>query len=105
VEAGDQFDRIVIDTPPVNAVSDTFILLPLAQIICLVVRAGKTPRHAVMRAVELMARAGVPPTGIVLNFLPQHSGYRYYYHYSPRNGYKSAGVYGENYPAKLPLNT
>jgi polysaccharide biosynthesis transport protein len=104
-EAGDQFDRIVIDTPPVNAVSDTFILLPLAQIICLVVRAGRTPKHAIMRAVELMARAGVPPTGIVLNFLPQHGGFRCYYHYSPRNGYKSQGVYGSNYPAKLPLNT
>ncbi|EEF63156.1 GumC family protein [Pedosphaera parvula] len=105
LEASNQFDRIVIDTPPINAVSDTFILLPLAQIICLVVRAGKTPKHAIMRAVELMARANVPPTGIVLNFLPQHSGYRYYYHYTPRNGYKSIGVYGNDYPAKIPLNT
>ncbi|MDB6121283.1 MAG: Capsular exopolysaccharide family [Pedosphaera sp.] len=99
-EAGQEYDHIVIDTPPINAVSDTFLILPLAHIICLVVRAGKTPQRAILRAVELMSRANFSPAGIVLNFLPPRSGLEYYYHYSPRNGYKSEGVYGVNYPPK-----
>ena len=40
------FDRIVIDSPPVNAVSDVLLIAALAQATCLVVRAGKTPKKA-----------------------------------------------------------
>lgn len=91
-EAGQRFDRIIIDTAPINAVSDSFLVLHLAQIICLVVRSGKTSRRAIMRAVELMARANVPPSGIVLNYLPKRSGGHYYY--APKNGYSSKKASG-----------
>ena len=38
------FDRVVIDSPPVNAVSDVLLIAGFAQATCLVVRAGKTPK-------------------------------------------------------------
>lgn len=86
-EAAREFDRVIIDTAPINAVSDAFIIFPLADIVCLVVRTGKTPKSAVQRAIQLMARAHVPPSGIVLNFLPKRSGRGYYNYYSADYSY------------------
>ena len=94
LEASKKYDRVVLDTAPLNAVSDTFLLLPLAQIVFLVVRAGKTPRRALLRALELVGRSAPLPDGVLLNFLPKQSGYGYYYYYSPNDGYRSKGVYG-----------
>jgi polysaccharide biosynthesis transport protein len=93
-EASANFDRVIIDTAPINAVSDSFLVLPLADVICLVVRSRRTPQRAVQRAIELMVRANVPPSGIVLNFLPARGG-NGYYHYAPQYGYNN-GVYGTN---------
>ena len=86
-----QFDRIVIDSAPVNAVSDPLLLVKWAHIVCLVVHAGKTPRRAVVRACRKLAEAGSRPVGFILNRLPQNSGTGYYYHYH------SSGDYGKVY--------
>jgi len=88
------YDRIVIDTPPINAVSDTMYLLDLADVICLVIRSGRTPKKAIGRAIQVMERSGESPSGIVLNFLPEHTGYGYHYYYSYNNYYGVKGVYG-----------
>ena len=40
------FDRIILDTPPINAVSDALPLVKFATSTCLVVRAGSTPAKA-----------------------------------------------------------
>jgi len=86
-EATAQFDRVVIDTAPINAVSDTLLILPFVDQVCLVVKSGKTPHRAVKRAVDVMTRANVEPSGIVLNYLPQTSGRGYYYYYAPHYEY------------------
>ena len=83
-ELSRDYDQIIIDTPPVLAVSDAFMILPLADTICLVVRTGKTPRRIINRALDLMMRANIPPSGIVLNFLPRSSGRGFYYYGSDR---------------------
>lgn len=80
--AGTRFDRIVIDSAPINCVGDTLLILPLVSLSFLVVRAGKTPRRAVRRAIELMARSHQAPNGIILNFMPSRLGFGYYYSYS-----------------------
>ena len=91
-EANRSFDRVVIDSAPVLAVSDTLIITPYIQSLCLVVRSGHTPRNAVQRAVSLLAGVGNRPVGVVLNRLPRHSGISYYYYYSD-HGY-GGSVYG-----------
>jgi len=45
-----QFDRIVVDTPPASPLADVGVLSPLIDGIVLVVRAGRTPRPAIDRA-------------------------------------------------------
>jgi capsular exopolysaccharide synthesis family protein len=87
-----KYDRLVIDTAPVNAVSDSLLLLKHVQSVCLVIHAGKTPRKAVMRAVQRLTESGLRPAGFVLNRLPPHGGANYYYHYSA--GEYGKGVYG-----------
>lgn len=91
-EAATQYDRVVIDTAPINAVSDTLLLVSSVQAVILVVRAAKTPRKAVARARLKLVEAGAPLAGLVLNQLPTTGGRDYYYHYS--HGSYGAGVYG-----------
>ncbi len=87
------FDRIVIDTAPVNVVSDTLNIVACASVICLVVRSNSTSRKAVQRAIELLRRSGVRPDGIVLNCMPRWSGINNHYNYSSRAMYGDEGVY------------
>jgi capsular exopolysaccharide synthesis family protein len=61
------FDRIVLDSAPINPVSDTQLIAKYAQLICLVVRAGKTPQRAISRACSRLAKATRTPDGIVFN--------------------------------------
>jgi len=87
-----QYDRIVIDSAPINAVSDTLLLVKYVQSVCIVVHAGKTPRKAVVRACNKLTEAGARPVGFILNRLPPHGGAGYYYYYS--SGRYGKGVYG-----------
>ncbi len=76
------FDRVVIDSAPINAVSDTQRIVSLVDYTCLVVRSGKTPKRAIIRARNLIDRAGGRIAGFILNrvSLGRGSSY-YYYHY------------------------
>ena len=81
-EATNLFDRIVVDSAPILAVSDTLLITPHAQTVCMVIRAGKTPRQAVRRAISLLGKSGVRPAGLVLNRLRRSGGVGYYYYYA-----------------------
>jgi polysaccharide biosynthesis transport protein len=96
-EAGKIFDRVVLDSAPVLAVSDTLLMAPHVQTICVIIRARKTPRAAVQRALSLIAAAGTRPAGIVLNRLPTSRGYGYYYYYASPGYGKGEGSYGSGY--------
>ena len=93
-EAHAYFDRIVIDSAPILAVSDTLLMVPHVQTTCIVVRAAKTPRNAINRALTLLAATQVRPAGIVLNRLPRRRGAGYYYYYAS-HGYGDGEVYGD----------
>ncbi len=73
-EAMERFDRIVIDTSPVNLFSDALVLTHFAQSICMVVRANSTRRRTVLRALRLIARTGRKPDGIILNRVKLRKG-------------------------------
>jgi succinoglycan biosynthesis transport protein ExoP len=79
----DKFDRIILDSAPVNAVSDTLRITPLAHYVCLVVRAAKTPKKAIARAKKLIENARGKLAGFILNrvHLGRDSAY-YFYHYA-----------------------
>ena len=93
-EATRLFDRVVIDSAPVLAVSDTLLMTPYVQTVCVVVYSGKTPRNAVQRALGMLTGAGGRPAGIVLNRLPKRRGRGYYYYYASPGYGKGEGAYG-----------
>ena len=57
-------------------------MVPFVQTTCIVVRAAKTPRNAINRALTLLAATNVRPAGLVLNRLPRSRGAGYYYYYA-----------------------
>lgn len=93
-EAALHFDRIVLDSAPVNPVSDTRLIAKEIQAVCLVVRAGKTPQRAVARACHLLAQAVNTSGGMILNRMARRSSDCYYSSYYA-GGYAHAGVYGQ----------
>ena len=92
-DASKSFDRVVIDSAPVMAVSDTLLMTPYVQSVCLVVHARQTARNMVRRAVGVLDQVGSRPVGLVLNRLPSKSGINHYYYYT-QHGY-GEGVYGD----------
>jgi Mrp family chromosome partitioning ATPase len=96
-ETASVFDRVVIDSAPILAVSDTLLMVPHVQTTCMVVRAAKTPRNAVNRALTLLAATRVRPAGLVLNRLPRRRGSGYYYYYASHGYGAGGGSYGDSY--------
>lgn len=86
------FDRVIIDSAPVHAVSDTLLVLNRIQTLCLVVKSGYTPRNSVLRAVQMLKEAGAPLAGAILNQIPRSRGGSGYYY----DSYYSYGYYGKD---------
>lgn len=96
-EAGSMFDRVVIDSAPILAVSDTLLMAGDVQTICMVIRASKTPRNATHRALTLLGAANNRPAGLVLNRLPRRRGSGYYYYYASHGYGDGQGSYSGEY--------
>jgi len=65
LEAAAQFDWVIIDTPPVGSVPDANLLATMADVVLLVVQAGRTPVRLVQRTIESVGSERV--IGVVLN--------------------------------------
>jgi succinoglycan biosynthesis transport protein ExoP len=83
------YTHVVIDSPPILSVTDGVILARQADSVILVIRHGKSSRHVVRRARDLLVRAGAHLTGVVLNSVditaPEYQGYYGYSGYSYSN--------------------
>jgi succinoglycan biosynthesis transport protein ExoP len=97
IETAAIFDRVVIDSAPILAVSDTLLMAPHVQTTCMVVRASKTPRNAIHRALTLLGAANNRPAGLVLNRLPRRRGAGYYYYYASHGYGDGRGSYTGEY--------
>src|SRR5271170_1828343 len=95
---GELYDYIVVDSPPILSVTDGVILARLADAVVLVVRHGKSSKHVVRRARDILLRSGSGITGIVLNAVDLNSPEYYgYYGYS---GYSYASVDSDSWESK-----
>jgi len=72
------FDWILIDSPPIIPLTDSISLQQHADASLLVVRAGRTPREAVEKTIELLGKKNI--IGVVLNGMEarDHLYYQYY---------------------------
>jgi capsular exopolysaccharide synthesis family protein len=87
----EQYDHIVIDTPPVGSLSDAMVLSPYADAVLLVARAQQTSLQSLCRARDILAQVNSHTVGVIINDLDLRSvDYYSYYGYSDSK-------YGEYY--------
>ena len=86
VKLRDDYDLIILDSPPIIAVTDSEILTSMVDGTLLIVSAENTEVEMMERSVELIRRENTQFLGTVLNNFSYKSGYgsyyKYYYYYS-----------------------
>ncbi|MFI5113773.1 MAG: polysaccharide biosynthesis tyrosine autokinase [Terriglobales bacterium] len=96
-ELREQYDHIVIDTPPTLSVTDAVVLSPRMDAIILVIRSGQTTKQALRRARDILLQVNAHVTGVLLNAVDLRSpDYYYYYEYQG----KYSQYYQEDSPAE-----
>ncbi len=92
-----KYDRIIIDSPPVLAVTDTRVLAPLVDRVIYLIKWNSTPRDAVRNGVKLLSSTGCAIYGTALSQMNQRKhdlyGYGDYGYYYGR--YRDYYGYGE----------
>jgi capsular exopolysaccharide synthesis family protein len=77
-----QFDTIMIDTPPMVNIPDARVLARLADGVILILRSAHTTRDAALLAKQRFIDDGIPVMGTILNnWNPNTPGYGYYRNY------------------------
>jgi len=81
-ELREQFDHIVLDTPPTLSVTDAVVLSPRADATILVIRSGHTTKQALRRSRDILMQVNAHVAGVLLNAVDLTSpDYYYYYEY------------------------
>ncbi|MFA0733877.1 MAG: hypothetical protein OGMRLDGQ_000377 [Candidatus Fervidibacter sp.] len=83
----ERFDIVLIDTPPMMAVTDPSILAPMTDGVLLVVELGHVSRSAVQEVKEQLELAQAKLLGVVINKASRKRGYDYYRDYYYYHGY------------------
>jgi polysaccharide biosynthesis transport protein len=86
----EQYDHVVIDTPPTLSVTDAVVMSTSADAVVLVIRSGQTTKQALRRSRELLGRVNARVSGVLLNAVDLRSPDYYYY-------YEYQGKYGKRY--------
>ncbi|MBI9017257.1 MAG: polysaccharide biosynthesis tyrosine autokinase [Phycisphaerae bacterium] len=87
-QLSEKYDRIVIDSPPVMAVTDSRILAAMCDVTILVVRANKSTQKASQQAREGLVSVGAHLLGAIVNDVKPGKGkYGYYSGYGYGYGY------------------
>ena len=76
-----EYDFIIIDTPPVNTVTDAQLFSEIAKYVVYVVDVQKNDRNTIKKGKELIEKAGAKILGVVLNKAPEDKSSSYYYYY------------------------
>lgn len=85
-----EYTHVVVDSPPVTSFTDGVLIASIVDGVLLVVHGGKSSRHVVKRARQLLHDVGAKIFGVVLNNVNlQSHDYYYYQRYYGSQYYKS----------------
>jgi capsular exopolysaccharide synthesis family protein len=87
-ELKDAADYLIIDAPPVVAVTDACVLASKMDGVLLTVAAGMVRPEMGQRAKDLLVKANAPLLGVVLNRVEIEKEHAYYYYYYGNDGVK-----------------
>lgn len=94
----DQYDFVVVDSPPLLAVTDPSVIAARADSVILVIRLSKHGRHDASQATEMLDAIGANVLGVVVNAVGHARKYGYGYGYGAyRYGYGHDYKYGYGY--------
>lgn len=95
-EFEERFDYVIIDSPPINTVSDALSLVKVTDGVMLVVREGQSTFTEVDKAIKTLEFIDAKILGLVLNGVQSKAtrGYKYKYRYRRGYGYGKYGRYG-----------
>ena len=81
-----KYDYVIIDSPPVQPVSDTLILTQASDYNLFVIRSDETRTASFMSSIKKVQNVGAKISGIIINDLDtsKDSYYSYYYSYTPQ---------------------
>ena len=102
---GKEYSYVIIDTPPVDVVTDALVIAPQTAGLVLVVKDQVTPTDAIRRAIESAKFADINILGAVMNAANPKSGGKYGYRkYGYRKyGYQKYGYQKYGYASKATL--
>ncbi|MCS7264313.1 MAG: polysaccharide biosynthesis tyrosine autokinase [Armatimonadetes bacterium] len=83
----ERFDLVLIDSPPIMAVTDPSILAPMVDGVLFVVELGHVTKTAVQEVKEQLELAQAKILGVVINKASRKRGYDYYRDYYYYHGY------------------
>jgi polysaccharide biosynthesis transport protein len=88
-ELREQYDHIVVDTPPTLSVTDAVVMSTRADAVVLVIRSGQTTKQALRRSREILMQVNARVAGVLLNAVDLSSpDYYYYYEYQGKYGHR-----------------
>lgn len=90
-----RYDRVIIDSPPIQAVSDATILATHADAQIYVIKSEATPIPLAQKGVGQLLQTNSPVTGVVLNQVDVKKAQKHGYHYGGYYDY-----YGYTKPQK-----
>lgn len=79
-----QYDVVLLDSPPINAVVDASLLSSIVDGVLLVVKSGVNTKLSILKAKELLEKSHTKILGLVTNFMEE--GFDYIDYYS-KNGH------------------
>jgi len=86
-ELREQYDHIVIDTPPTLSVTDAVVLSTRSDAVVLVIRSSQTTKPALRRTRDILTQVNARVAGVLLNAVNLNSpDYSYYYEYQGKHG-------------------
>lgn len=91
-----EYDCVLVDAPPVIAVTDAQILSTFINGVLLVVAAAQADKDAAVKAKELLVNVKANIIGVVLTKAKSKSGYGYGYGYGYSYGYGYGYYYGDD---------
>jgi len=85
-----EYNHVIIDTPPITAVTDSVVLGPMVDGVLMVIRAGATPKQVVQNGLAQLQTVNAHILGAVLNGVntgrDSYYYYQYYYYYYGEDG-------------------
>lgn len=100
-EVREVFDYVIMDTPPIQAVTDAQVLSAISDGTLLVVRAEKTKKEAVVSSINAINTVNGTVIGTILNAVDKTIS-RHYYYYEEQ---KKKGLWGKRKKVKVVNNS